>query len=67
MREKYGMKVKEESIQYEGIEIKRNFIIITTENQFEGYDALIGLSALEGGDSNGNYPAVESKSQTVYC
>ncbi len=67
VKEKYGIKVKEASIQYEGMEIKRDLIIITTQNKFEGYDALIGLSALEGGNNSGNYPIVEPKGQTIYC
>ena len=63
----YGLKVKNVKISNRERMINRDVVIILSTQCFENYDALIGLSVLEGGFENGNITTNESKSKEIFC
>lgn len=60
---KYGIPIEEVKLKYEGRIEKRNVVIISADENFEGYDAILSLSIIKGGRKNGNINAYKEKSK----
>lgn len=60
---KYGIPIEEVKLKYEGKTLKRNVVIISADENFEGYDAILSLSIIKGGKENGNINAYKEKSK----
>ena len=63
----YGLKVKSAKIKGDKNIVTKDVVIILSKQNFKNYDALIGLSALEGGLEFGDIVSIKSKSQEIFC
>ncbi len=63
----YGIKVKKIKIKYENKTIIRDAVIILAKEKIRDFDALIGITLLEGGFEDGNAINLKAESEEIVC
>lgn len=63
---KYGIILKNVEIYHENKKIVQDAVIISANENFSNFDALVSLSILKGGNKNGNNNAYKRKSENVF-
>ena len=66
-KETYGLKIRDIRVGMNQTTILPEAVMILTKQKWKGYDALIGLSVLEGGMCDGNIASIKAESKKILC
>ncbi len=66
-KETYGLRIKNVVIKNDSQTKRINAVMIISHHKYQNFDALIGLSALEGGFADGNLVTAKAKGTEILC